>query len=236
MADFAIYGRGVPRRMIDVIPLGVDVSLFKPESTSYVYEALGLPKERRVIVYSGHMEPRKGVRVLVEAAMELLLQRKRADVCFLLCGNKGEESATFERMYTGAGIEHLIRFGGYRSDLPAIFPSCYCGRIPSTGWDSFPRTSIEMAASGLPVLASRLQGLSEAVLHERTGLLFELGNPRALAGCLERLLDSPQLAAQYGQEGRHRCESELNLNTHRERFVHVLRKRLAPHAPMGSPP
>jgi len=236
MADFAIYGRGVPRRMIDVIPLGVDISLFTPEPTPYVYEALGFPKGRRVIVYSGHMEPRKGVRTLVEAAMELLLTRRRPDVCFLICGNKGEESATFERMYAGAGIEELIRFGGYRSDLPRIYPGCFCGVIPSTGWDSFTYSSIEMAASGLPVIASRLQGLSESVLHERTGLLFEPGNSRALAGCLERLLNSPQLAAEYGQEGRRRCEKELNLDTHRERFVNVLRQRLSLHAPIGSPP
>jgi len=236
MADFAIYGRGVPRRMIDVIPLGVDISLFTPHPTPYVYEALGFPRDRKVVIYSGHMEPRKGVRVLVQAAMELLLRRNRQDVCFLLCGNIGDQSREFEQMYAGTGIEPLIRFGGYRSDLPRIYPGCFCGVIPSTGWDSFTYSSIEMAACGLPVVASRLQGLSEAVLHERTGLLFEPGNSRALAGCLERLLNSPQLAAQYGQEGRRRCEKELNLNTHRERFVNVLRQRLSLHAPIGSPP
>ena len=226
MADFAIYGRGVPRRMIDVIPLGVDISLFTPEPTPYVYEALGFPKGRRVIVYSGHMEPRKGVRTLVEAAMELLLQRKRSDVCFFLCGNKGEESAAYERMYAGAGIEHLIRFGGYRSDLPAIFPSCYCGVIPSTGWDSFPRTSIEMAASGLPVVASRLHGLPEAVLDGETGMLYEPGNSKELADCIEKLLDHPALASELGRRGRTRCETELNLETQHKRLVSVMRKRL----------
>ena len=226
MADLAMYGRGVPRRMIDVIPLGVDISLFTPEPTPYVYEALGFPKGRRVIVYSGHMEPRKGVRTLVEAAMELLLTRRRPDVCFLICGNKGEESATFERMYAGAGIEHLIRFGGYRSDLPAIFPSCYCGVIPSTGWDSFPRTSIEMAASGLPVVASRLHGLPEAVLDGETGMLYEPGNSKELADCIEKLLDHPALASELGRRGRTRCETELNLETQHKRLVSVMRKRL----------
>jgi len=227
MADFAIYGRGVPRRMIDVIPLGVDISLFIPESTSYVYEALGLPKERRVIVYSGHMEARKGVRTLVEAAMELLLTRRRPDVCFLICGNKGDESATYERMYAGAGIEELIRFGGYRSDLPRIYPGCFCGVIPSTGWDSFPRTSIEMAASGLPVVASRLQGLPEAVLDGETGLLYEPGNAGELADCIQNLLDHPALASELGQRGRRRCETELNLETQRQRFLNVIHKRLS---------
>jgi hypothetical protein len=47
------------------------------------------------------MESRKGVSTLVEAAIELLLRRKRQDVCFLLCGNKGGESKQYERMYAG---------------------------------------------------------------------------------------------------------------------------------------
>jgi glycosyltransferase involved in cell wall biosynthesis len=125
---------------------------------------------------------------------------------------------------------------GRSSDLPAIFPSCYCGVIPSTGWDSFTYSSIEMAASGLPVVASRLQGLSESVLHERTGLLFEPANSRELAGCLERLLNSPQLAAQYGQEGRRRCERELNTVTQRQRFLEVVGKRLNAWPAAAAPP
>jgi glycosyltransferase involved in cell wall biosynthesis len=226
MADLALHGRGVPDSIIDVIPLGVDIDVFKPQLSDYVYQALEFPRDRKVVVYSGHMEPRKGVRVLVEAAIELLVQRRRSDVCFLLCGNKDDESTPFERMYAGLGIDKLIRFGGYRTDLPAVFPSCYCGVIPSTGWDSFTYSSIEMAASGLPVVASRLQGLSESVLDRHTGLLFEPGNARELADCIEMLLDNPETAARYGQEGRRRCENELNSETHRQRFVSVLRKRL----------
>lgn len=231
MADLALYGRGVPPHLVDVVPLGVDTALFQPARSDYVYGAVGFPRDCRVIVYAGHMEPRKGVRVLVEAAIELLARRKRADVAFLICGNKGEESREFERMYAGMGIDELIRFGGYRPDLAQIYPSCFCGVIPSTGWDSFPRTSLEMAASTLPVVASRLQGLPEAVLEKKTGLLFEPGNSTALAGAIEHLLDHPELAAEYGTAGRKRCEEELNITTQRRRLLEIFRKRFAAHSP-----
>jgi glycosyltransferase involved in cell wall biosynthesis len=226
MADLAIYGRGVPRRLIDVVPLGVDTELFKPAPSDYVYRTLGMPRDRKAVIYSGHMEPRKGVRSLVEAAVELLARRRRADVCFLICGNSADQSKEYERMYAGMGLDNLIRFGGYRSDLREMYPSCFCGVIPSTGWDSFPRTSVEMAASGLPVVASRLQGLPEAVLDEETGLLFDPGNSRALADCLERLLDQPGYAARLGRAGRKRCECELNIQVQQQRLRAVLLKRL----------
>ena len=101
------------------------------------------------------------------------------------------------------------------------------GVIPSTGWDSFPRTSVEMAASGLPVVASRLDGLPEAVLDKQTGLLFEPGNAAALANALEVLVDNPEIAARYGRQGRKRCEAELNLEVQRTRLLAVLRRYLS---------
>lgn len=226
MADLAMYGRGIPADMIDVIPLGVDTTAFAPERSGYVYDALELPRDRKVVIYTGHMERRKGVHTLIEAAIEILTRRRRSDVCFLLCGNAADQSKEYERMYAGLGIEDLIRFGGYRSDLPRIYPDCFCGIIPSTGWDSFPRTSLEMAAAGLPVVASRLHGLPEAVLDGQTGLLFEPGNAQALADRLELLLDQPALAAEYGRRGRERCERELSLQAHRARLLAAVRRRL----------
>jgi glycosyltransferase involved in cell wall biosynthesis len=227
MADFAIYGRGVPRHMIDVVRSGVDISLYKPARSNYVHDVFGFPTNRRVVVYAGHMERRKGLESLVEAAVELLNRRKRQDVCFLLLGNKGDESREYEQLYAGLGFDQWIRFGGYRSDLPSIFPSCFCGVIPSSGWDSFPRSPVEMAASGLPVIAARLQGLSESVLDRQTGMLFEPGNSRQLADCIETLLDHTELAVEYGRRGRERCERELNRDTNAKRLREVFLRRLS---------
>jgi glycosyltransferase involved in cell wall biosynthesis len=226
MVELAISGRGVPPDMIDIVPLGVDTNLFRPGRSDYVYNELGLSRDRKVVVYAGHMEKRKGVRTLVEAAMELLQERRRSDVCFLLFGNQGSQSREFELMYEGSGFESLIRFCGYRPDLPRLYPGCFCGVIPSTGWDSYTCSALEMAACGLPVVASRLQGLREAVQDGETGMLYPPGDSHALADCLEHLLNHPDLAAEYGLRGRRRCERELSLPAQRQRFVQVLQKRL----------
>jgi glycosyltransferase involved in cell wall biosynthesis len=226
MADLALYGRGVPPHMIDVVYSGADVSVFRPKRSDYVCDAFKFPRDKKVVVYSGHMEPRKGVATLIEGAIELLYRRKRTDLCFLLCGNRENEAQQYERMYKGLGISDLIRFGGYRSDMAEIYPSCFCGVIPSSGWDSFPRSALEMAAAGLPVIASRLGGLPEAVLDKQTGLIFEPGITAELVGCIETLLNKPELAAEYGRRGRDRCEKELNHENQRRRLREVFLKRL----------
>ncbi len=226
MADLAVLGRGVPKHRIDVVPLGVDLEVFQTGESSYVYDVMGLPRERKVIAYAGHMESRKGVHSLVDAAIDLLKRRNRKDVCFVLFGDRPHESEQYEKMYAGSGIEKLIRFGGYRSDLAEIYRGCFCGVIPSTGWDSFPRTSLEMAACGLPIIAARTGGLPEAVLHDRTGMIYETGNIQELGDCIETLLDHPEIAAQYSRAGRERCEMELSLDAQYERFLRTVQTRL----------
>lgn len=226
MADFAVNGRGIPSGMIDVVPLGVDTHRFTHQPSDYVFEVLNIPREKKVVVYAGHMESRKGVATLIEAAIELLYRRKRTDVFFFICGNKGDESSALEAMYTGLGIGESICFGGYRDDLDRVFPSCYCGVIPSTGWDSFPRTSLEMAACGLPLIVSRLQGLPETIAEGETGLCYEPGDSQELVGHLEYLLNQPEVARRLGRNGRKRCEEEFSLNIQRSRFIAAVRKRL----------
>jgi glycosyltransferase involved in cell wall biosynthesis len=120
MAELGIHGRGIPPRMIDVVYNGVDPAVFRPERSTYVYEALGLPRDKKVVVYAGHMEPRKGLPTLIDAAIELLHRRQRTDVCFVICGNKNDESKPYEERYADLGIGNSIRFGGYRSDLRRV--------------------------------------------------------------------------------------------------------------------
>lgn len=226
MADLAIWGYGVPRHLIDIVPLGVDIEKFRPVRSNYAYEQLNIPSDRKIIIYGGHMERRKGVHTLVEAAIELLVKRGRKDICFLICGNKGDESREFEAMYEGMGIEAGIIFGGYRNDMVQLYSTSLCGVIPSTGWDSFPRTSIEMAAAGLPVIASRLQGLCEAVIDGETGLLFTPGDSIMLANLIEKMVDEPDLAEKLGKQGRRRCEQELNLEMQQKRLAAIVQRRL----------
>jgi glycosyltransferase involved in cell wall biosynthesis len=228
MADLAVHGRGVPESMIDIVPLGVDVERFRPAESDHVYRELGIPRSRKVAVFAGHCTPRKGIQTLVDAAILTLRDRRREDVFFLICGNTEEQGATYEAMYAGLGIEPYIRFAGYRRDMIQIYQSAFCGIIPSSGWDSFPRSAVEMSATALPVVASRLQGLAEAILHERTGVLFEPGSAPGLADALARLLDQPDDAAALGRAGRLRCEQELNLATQRARFQAAVVRRLPP--------
>lgn len=226
MAKLATHGRGVPAGMVDVVPLGVDISRFSPVRTDYAHRVFSIDPSKRIIVYAGHMEARKGVATLVRAAAELLDHRQRSDVCFLIFGNRPGESDQFQPLMQGANVTGNLIFAGYRPDLHLCFPGCFAGVIPSVGWDSFPRTSVELAACALPLVVSRLGGLPECVVEGETGLIFPPGDHIALANHLESLLDDPARATLMGSAGRSRCERELTIEVQSQRLRNVLGNRL----------
>lgn len=204
MADAAIYGRGIAPRRVSVIHTGVDTEKFKPNHRDelYAYHTFGIPENQRIIFYSGHMEERKGVHVIVNAANELIRERKRYDVHFVFLGNTDGQEKVFSPMYSGTETEKHITFGGYRDDINRILQSSYAGVIASTGWDSFPMSSLEIASSGLPLVASKLQGIVEGIENGKTGYLIEPGDHVGLANRIEQLLDNPSLQKNMGRAAR----------------------------------
>jgi glycosyltransferase involved in cell wall biosynthesis len=75
--------------------------------------------------------------------------------------------------------------------------------------EGFPNVPLEAAAMGLPVVAARVVGSVDAVLHEETGLLVEPRSPGALGEALARLLRDPDLARRLGAAARQRVVADF---------------------------
>lgn len=225
MAELAIKGRGIPSGRVSVVPLGVDCDRYRPDQKDarYAYESVGIPKKRLIFFYSGHMEPRKGVAVIMRAANHLSESRKTDDWHLLLCGNKGDESSQYERMLTDRAREH-VTFAGYRSDLEVLYRSCYAALIMSTGWDSFPRSGMEVQASGLPLIVSDLRGIRESVRDGVTGLILKAGDAQALASAMSRLLDDNEWRDRLSRQARARIETEFTIGRQLARLVDVMKR------------
>jgi glycosyltransferase involved in cell wall biosynthesis len=102
-------------------------------------------------------------------------------------------------------------------------PGCYAGIIASTGWDSFPRSSLEMSAAGLPLLVSDLIGLNETVEEGATGLLFSPGNHDELADKIEYLLTNPEQRDTFSRNAVCRVRQGFTLEIQKQKFLEVIR-------------
>jgi len=224
MQKTATHGRGVNANTTTVVRLGIDADKFSSHSEqSTAYKEFGIPKDRKIIFYAGHMEKRKGVDVIVKAAATLVNKRSRDDLHFLICGNRNKEETTFDHLYINTPAEDFITFGGYRNDIPELMSGCYAGVIASTGWDSFPRSSLEMAASGLPLLVSDLSGLNETIENTQTGLLFTPGDYLDLADKIEFLAENTETRNTYSRKGKDRVNNFFTLEIQKNNLIRTIR-------------
>ncbi|MDV3503507.1 glycosyltransferase family 4 protein [Marinobacter sp. M-5] len=205
MRNTAVNGRGIPSERTSIVKTGIDTVKYAPEDAKrfYAHDCFDIPRNRKLIVFSGHMERRKGVHIILKAAHTLVREFGYTDAHFLILGNRPGEKENFSEYLRDDEVNQYITFGGYRQDVPTLLKSCAAGMIASTEWDSFPMSSLEMAATELPLLVSDLPGLNEAVT-ESTGRTFPVGDHCAAAVQLKALLDNPELMATLGHNARKR--------------------------------
>lgn len=84
--------------------------------------------------------------------------------------------------------------------------------ILASDWEGLPLTILEAMRAGLPVVASNVGGVSEAVINNVTGLLVERGDDAGLTKAIARLMASPETRVQMGAEARSKFESEFTFD------------------------
>jgi len=124
----------------------------------------------------------------------------------------GAEPEDFARLAARArshAIEDRVIFAGQQQDMSAWYRSMdiYCHTSDS---EALPKAVLEAMAHSLPVVASRVGGVSEAVLDGTTGILVDPGDIRSLSEAVARLLEDSGLAARMGQAARRRVEASFS--------------------------
>jgi glycosyltransferase involved in cell wall biosynthesis len=203
----ATRGRGVPPDRTCVVPLGVNTDKFYPDYENYFYahDNLNIPRDKKIVFYSGHMEERKGVHIILQAAIHLFNATPDIPVHFVICGNKDGQETHFLEMLRNSSAQHYVTFAGYRTDIEHLMRSSSVGVIASTGWDSFTMSSVEMMSSGLPLIVSNLQGLAETISNNVNGYHLTPGNFRELASFLTTLFTNEKLRKEYSVQSRRRA-------------------------------
>lgn len=229
MRHFATHGRGLARNITTVIPTGVDTKRLAPlplNGGADVLDEFSVPTASKVAIYSGHMEERKGVHILIQAMKILFDSYDNHRWHFLICGNRPGEEQRFIEMLAAHPAKKNVTFCGYRNDLHSLMPACDIGLIASTGWDSFPMSALEMASCGLPIVVSALQGLTETLEDGVTGMTFEPGNSAQLAMILNELSSSDDRLRKMSLAARRRIIDGFSLENQHNTLETTIRSIL----------
>jgi glycosyltransferase involved in cell wall biosynthesis len=120
----------------------------------------------------------------------------------------GPEMPHVRALVTTLGLGERVRLLGAIGDVASVLSRTQLF-VLVTRWEGFPRSVLEAMRAGLPVVASAVGGVHEAIEHGETGLLVPPGDERALSDALRRLLTAPARRARMGELARARYEQRF---------------------------
>ena len=175
---------GIARDRIDVIPNGVDGEAFKLQDKMECRSALGLPLEKRVILFVGNLVAVKGVEDLLDA-FDRCQDSAGAGSHVLVIVGDGKLRERLERRITALGLKQDVRLVGARphEEIPCWLGACDVLCLPSRN-EGCPNVVLEALACGRPVVGTRAGGIAELVHDGRNGLLVAVGDVQALVAAL----------------------------------------------------
>ena len=191
-----------PADKVAVIPLGVDLDRFRPSGKQAARKSLGL-RDERIILFVGRIEPLKGLDILINAAS--LLESDVECTVLVVGGDESSQAEVTELrdLARERGIEHRVAFVGAvdHEALPLYYNAADVCVVPSH-YESFGLVAVEAMASGVPVVASRVGGLTGTVKDGETGYLIPWLCPEPFAERIELLLENEPLRNNLGEAAR----------------------------------
>jgi glycosyltransferase involved in cell wall biosynthesis len=198
------------KEKIVVIPNGInlkdfDISYSKEECR----KKLGLPLNKKILLFFGYLSPYKGPEVLLKAMPEII--KNVSDVELVFAG-KGEMKDELEILSKKLRIEKNVRFVGFVEDdmKPLYFKAADVFILPSTmSTESFGIVNLEAMACGVPIVASNIGGIPDIVKNGENGLLVQPKNTKALANAIIYLLENEDVKEKMGKNGRLKVKDYL---------------------------
>lgn len=204
--------RGIRPAKIAVIHNSVDLARFDAVDREVARwatrQAFGWGESHFVVGTVARLEKIKGLEHLIEAAKTVAEAIPQAR--FLVVGD-GPQREDLLGQVRHLELEERCIFAGLRSDVPQILPAFDLFVLPSLS-EALGIAAIEALASGVPVVASRVGGVPEVVIHGETGMLVSSGDTVQLAQAISRVAANPDEARQWAERGQKRVRRMFDVN------------------------
>jgi glycosyltransferase involved in cell wall biosynthesis len=167
------------------------------------------PEGMPVVVLPARMLWDKGVAEFVSAARQL---RKEGIIArFILAGDTDDDNpaAVPNKTLKGWQKEGIVEWMGWQSDMPSVYATSTIVCLPSYR-EGLPKTLIEAAACGRPLIATDVPGCREVIIPGKTGLLSVVRDVETLTNCLRAMIQDRDSWYRMGQEARKLAEDEFS--------------------------
>jgi len=202
--------QNITPREIKVINNGIHLEKNPPHHPEETRQKAGWDTNHTILISVGRLEEIKGIRYLIDAIN--IIKRKKLDTKLIIIGD-GPQKKDLELQAEKLKLDHYVEFMG---SLPHEKVLEYMAAsdifvLPSLN-EGFPNVCLEAMASGLPIIATNIGGMSEIVEDGTNGYLVEPQNSVQIAGKVEKLVADNDLREKFANESKMKVKNyELNL-------------------------
>lgn len=154
---------------------------------------LDIPDGAFVFASIAAFRPEKGHKLLIDAFARV------GNNAWLVFAGDGDLRAGMESYAAEAGLTGRVRFLGNVSDTRPLIAASNATVLASTAVETFSMAMLESMAMGVPMIAPRIGGLSEAIIDGETGLLFPIGDVPALSRHMQSVVEHPSAVITMGR-------------------------------------
>jgi glycosyltransferase involved in cell wall biosynthesis len=210
---------------IEVIPNGLDISVYKPIEKRLAREILNLPHEKTLILFGAidALDPRKGFNLLCSSLEKLNPARFGKSIDLIVFGTLSQTLAT-RPDFPG-------HYFGYLHDdfsMALLYSACDVMMVPSIQ-EAFGQTASEAMACGTPVVAFNSGGLRDIVDHQKNGYLAQPFDPQDLAHGIEWVLSDDARNQRLRKAARAKAEREFSISRVADRYLSLYEEILRKH-------
>jgi len=198
----ALIRSGVDPARIRVIPSGIDLAPFdEPFDRAALRAKLGIAETDVLALQVAALAPHKSQKTLLRA---MAVMHPRHPNLRVWIAGEGPLRDALLREHATLGLGESVRFLGFREDVTDLLRAADLFVI-SSHLEGLGTSILDAMAAGLPVVATRVGGIPEAVKDGETGILVPPFLPPALAQALSDLAGDPERRARLGEAGRQRA-------------------------------
>jgi glycosyltransferase involved in cell wall biosynthesis len=169
--------------------------------------ALGVKSGEYMVLAAGNLAEVKGYKYLISAIYDLV-EKGIPIKCFI--AGQGELKEELEKQIMSLELDRNVKLLGYRDDIPSLLTAADIFCMPSLN-EALGYSLLEAMAAGIPVIASNVGGIPEALTDGKEGLLVPSGDVRELSLAIQKLISDDELAKRLGLNGRHTVNQTFSL-------------------------
>jgi glycogen(starch) synthase len=213
----------LPQDKVDVIPNAIDATKYQiPVDREAVRQRYGVGCDEKLVLCVGRLVPQKGIEYFIQAIP--LIAKRYPEAKFVIVG-EGWSRDILEEEAQASGHNKKIKFTGFASDLEVIelMTSADVLVVPSI-YEPFGIVALEGMATGVPVVASNVGGLSEVIEHDKTGVFVYPKNPESIAWGIDKVLSDPDHAKMLTKNAKEKLHKAYSWEAVAMKTVDVYRK------------